>query len=297
MNFGLQDRSIMQPDIPTHTLEHEHGSAISFERILVSDSEVHNSVHRHDYNELFVFASGTGTHMIDLRPHSISTPSVHVVRGGQVHQLVRSADMEGFVVMFAPSVLSDPMRRQDAQTVFDGMDNTNGLPLDGTKSGILNELASMLEGERGDGAATQIHVQEGYLGIMLAKCARWWRERLPDEGAREALQSDLIQRFRALVEKHYLEFDQVRDYADKLRVTPGHLNDAVRARLGTTASALIDARMLLEAKRLLLHSTLSVKESGYTIGMKDPAYFTRWFKKLEGVSPGEFRTSIRDRYK
>jgi YesN/AraC family two-component response regulator len=55
--------------------------------------------------------------------------------------------------------------------------------------------------------------------------------------------------------------------------------------------------MLLEAKRLLLHSTLSVKESGYTIGMKDPAYFTRWFKKLEGVSPGEFRTSIRDRYK
>lgn len=284
-------------EIPLHTLGHEHGSAISFERIARADGEVRNSVHRHDYHELFVFAGGSGTHMIDLRPHELVTPGVHVVRGGQVHHLVRSGDMEGFVVMFAPSTLSDGMRRQDAQTVFEAMDHAPGLPLDASKLGTLNELASMLEGERGDGDRAQVHVQEGYLGIMLAKCARWWRELLPDEGAHEALQTDLITRFRALVEKHYLEFDQVRDYADKLRVTPGHLNDVVRARLGTTASALIDARTLLEAKRLLLHSTLSVKESGYTIGMKDPAYFTRWFKKLEGVSPVEYRTSIRDRYK
>ena len=285
------------PEIPLHTLGHEHGAAVSFERIVRVDGEVRNSVHRHDYNELFVLASGSGTHMIDLHPQAFSTPSVHVVRGGQVHHLVRSGDMEGFVVMFAPSVLSDPLRRQDAQAVFEAMDHSFGLPLDGTKLGILNELASMLEGERDDSDAMQVHVQEGYLGIMLAKCARWWRELLPDEGAHEALQSDLIARFRALVEKHYLEFGQVRDYADRLRVTPGHLNDAVRARLGTTASALIDARTLLEAKRLLLHGALSVKESGYTIGMKDPAYFTRWFKKLEGVSPVEYRTSIRDRYK
>ena len=286
----------MEPGIPTHTLEHEHGRPVSFERILKAEGEVRNSVHRHDYYELFVFACGTGTHMIDLKPHALITPCAHVVRGGQVHQLVRSADMEGFVVMFAPSTLSDPMRRQDAQAVFDGMDHASALPLDGHKLAILNELAAMLEDERGDDEA-QTHVQEGYLGIMLAKCARWWRERMPDEGARDAVQSDLVARFRALVDKHYLEFGQVRDYAERLRVTPGHLNDVVRARSGTTASAVIDARLLLEAKRLLLHGTMSVKESGYTIGMKDPAYFTRWFKKLEGVSPVEFRTAIRDRYK
>jgi AraC family transcriptional regulator, transcriptional activator of pobA len=286
----------METEIPTHTLEHEHGRPVSFERIVKCEGEVRNSVHRHDYNELFVFSGGTGTHMIDLKPHDLLTPCVHVVRGGQVHHLVRSGSMEGFVVMFAPSTLSDQMRRQDAQAVFDGMDHTPGLPLDAPKLAILNELAAMLEDERGDGDA-QTHVQEGYLGIMLAKCARWWRERMPDESARDAVQSDLVQRFRALVDKHYLEFDQVRDYADKLRVTPGHLNDVVRTRSGTTASAMIDARLLLEAKRLLLHSTMSVKESGYTIGMKDPAYFTRWFKKLEGISPVEFRTAIRDRYK
>ncbi len=285
------------PDIPTHTLEHEHGSTLSFERILRTGGEVRNSVHRHDYHELFVFAGGSGTHMIDLRPHALVAPSAHVVRGGQVHHLVRSGDMEGFVLMFAPSSLGDPMRRQDAQAVFDGMDHTPGLPLDAHKLSILNELATMLEDERGDGDAAQTYVQEGYLGIMLAKCARWWRERQPDESARDAVVSDLLQRFRALVDQHYLEFDQVRDYADRLRVTPGHLNDVVRARLGTTAGALIDARTLLEAKRLLLHSTLSVKESGYSIGMKDPAYFTRWFKKLEGVSPVEYRANIRDRYK
>ncbi|MBP6574865.1 MAG: helix-turn-helix domain-containing protein [Flavobacteriales bacterium] len=287
----------MESIIPTHTLAHEHGRPISFERITIADGEVRNSVHRHDYHELFVFASGSGTHMIDLTPQDVVAPSAHVVRGGQVHHLVRSGDMEGFVVMFAPSTLGEPMRRQDAQEVFLGMDQALGLPLDTYKLGILSDLAAMLEGEHGDGDDAQIHVQESFLGIMLAKCARWWRERMPDENARDAVQTDLIQRFRTLVEAHYLELEQVREYADKLRVTPGHLNDVVRTRLGSTASSLIDARRLLEAKRLLLHGTLSVKESGYAIGVKDPAYFTRWFKKLEGVSPVEYRTSVRDRYK
>lgn len=167
--------------------------------------------------------------------------------------------------------------------------------MDAQRLDVLLDLGRMLEAEIKDGG--QIQVLANYLGIALAKCMRWWTERLPDEGAADAMQTDLIDRFRALVDVRFLEYDQIRDYADKLHVTPGHLTDVVRKRLGTTPSALIDERLLLEAKRLLLHGDQSVKEVGFGVGMNDPAYFARWFKKLEGCTPVEYRGSVRERFK
>lgn len=273
------------------------GASIAFERIERTLEEVRNSVHRHDYSEIFVFATGSGTHMIDLQQHRIVPPCVHAVRAGQVHHLVRSADMEGFVFEFKPDALQDSGRHADARTIFHAMARKPGLPLTPERSAVLADLARMLEGELAEVNGGQQQVLASYLGIALAKCARWWSELIPDENAVEALHTDLLERFRTLVDVHFMEIQQVRDYADKLHVTAGHLNDVVRARLGATAGALIDERLQLEAKRLLLHSEVSVKEAGFAIGMKDPAYFTRWFKRMEGVSPVDYRNSIRDKYK
>ncbi|MFN9958651.1 MAG: helix-turn-helix domain-containing protein, partial [bacterium] len=88
-----------------------------------------------------------------------------------------------------------------------------------------------------------------------------------------------------MVEHGYLEARQVAHYAQRLAITGDHLNTLVRERLGRTASGVIHDRLLLEAKRLLLHGDMSIKEVGYALGMKDPAYFTRWFSKAEGVAP------------
>lgn len=282
-------------EIPIH--HSPGGKAIAFERILPAAEDVRNSVHRHDYSEIFVFGSGGGSHMIDLEHYTIASPCVHVVRGGQVHQLVRSGDMEGFVFEFKMDALQEPSRRADAASLFSAVQRRPSLSLDGGRITILSDLARMLEGEMADGGDGQEQVLAGYLGIVLAKCARWWAGTLPEESAADALNSDLIHRFRALVERHFLEMQQVKDYAERLHVTPGHLNDVVRKRLGSTAGALIDERLQLEAKRLLLHGELSVKETGYAIGMKDPAYFARWFKRMEGLSPVDFRNTAREKYR
>lgn len=274
----------------------ESGRPIAFERILQEAGEVRNSLHRHDYSEIFIFLSGSGTHMIDLRQHTVAAPCAHVVRAGQVHHLVRSGDMEGFVFEFKQDALKEPRRLADAEMLFRCAAHEPSLPLDASRRAVLSDVARMLEAELAEPGGGQQQILESLLGIALAKCVRWWSELLPEEGVAEAVDTDLMDRFRALVDKHFLELRQVKEYAEKLHVTPGHLSDVVRARLGTTPGALIDDRLLLEAKRLLLHSALTVKESGYSIGMKDPAYFARWFKKLEGQGPAEYRTRVREQY-
>jgi AraC-like DNA-binding protein len=139
-------------------------------------------------------------------------------------------------------------------------------------------------------------VVEGFLGILLIKCAAW--ARACSAAARGPLDmNDPVRRFLDMVEHGYLEARQVAHYAQRLAITGDHLNTLVRERLGRTASGVIHDRLLLEAKRLLLHGDMSIKEVGYALGMKDPAYFTRWFSKAEGVAPAAFREAIRDKYK
>jgi AraC-like DNA-binding protein len=88
----------------------------------------------------------------------------------------------------------------------------------------------------------------------------------------------------------------VRDYARDLGVTTSHLNESLRLETGLTAGELIRARLLLEAKRLLLHSELTMAGIGYELGFEDPSYFSRFIRRELKTSPAEFRSLIRQKY-
>ena len=70
-------------------------------------------------------------------------------------------------------------------------------------------------------------------------------------------ESHLLQRFEALLEAHFRDHWTVADYAQALAVTPTHLSRVVRSALGVTASRLIDARVVREARRHLAYTHLA----------------------------------------
>jgi AraC family transcriptional regulator, transcriptional activator of pobA len=280
--------------IPTHELEHGSDDPARVEHIVPVDSPVHNEVHRHDYDELFFFATGGGTHMIDLEQHTVVAPGVHLVGAGQVHQLSRTADMRAVVVQFGQEALLG-LGGSVHGDLFSRMGRPCSVPLNADQVNEAIELVTRIEKELGQGGAVMKDVVRGYLSILLIKCAQWVRES-------KALNTppleehDPVRRFQDLVERGYLEERQVAHYADKLAISADHLNELVKKRLGRTASAVIHDRLLLEAKRLLLHSERSVKEVGYLLNMKDPAYFSRWFGKAEGMTPVAYREHVREKY-
>ena len=102
----------------------------------------------------------------------------------------------------------------------------------------------------------------------------------------------LSRRFKTLLEKHYGDMPDVASYAALLNVTERALNDATREALGNTASRLIRDRVMLEAKRLLLPSEISIGEIATQLSFDDPAYFSRCFRKHSGRSPVDFRNSL-----
>lgn len=99
----------------------------------------------------------------------------------------------------------------------------------------------------------------------------------------------VARRFCGLVEREFLDAGAVSDYARRLGVTTRHLNHCVRRATGRTASETIQARQLLEARRLLLHSELSIGDIAERLNFSDTSYFVRFFKRRVGTTPRRFR--------
>lgn len=101
----------------------------------------------------------------------------------------------------------------------------------------------------------------------------------------------ILRDFNSLVAAQYARWHKVSDYADEIRISPKRLSQTIKSLTGKPAKAVIQDRLLLEAKRLLLHTELSVKEIAYQLGFEEPLHFSSFFKKKAGVSLSAFRNT------
>lgn len=281
--------------IPVHHLPDAGRAMICIERIDTRDAAVQNDVHRHDFHELFVFAGGTGEHMIDLEHVPMESPCVHLVAPGQVHQLSRSADSHGAVVMFGTDAMMTNDLPPDVAALFNARSGPRSLPVTAAQFSELMTLIDAMEREVAHDQHAPAAIVRSYLGIVLMKCAHWLSASSVDLPA-NADRNDPVGRFVDQVDREFLTKRQVAAYASDLALSPDHLSELVKKRLGKSASDVVQERLLLEAKRLLLHAELSVKEVSHALRMDDPAYFNRMFKKALGMTPLEYRTHIREKY-
>ncbi|MBB5440241.1 AraC-like DNA-binding protein [Pedobacter sp. AK017] len=99
----------------------------------------------------------------------------------------------------------------------------------------------------------------------------------------------VLQRLEALIEEHYKDRKDPLFYSDALGYGLRSLNDLCRLHEGTTVFGLVQARILLEAKRLAVSTAMPVKLIAYELGFNNPIYFCRFFKKETGVTLGGWR--------
>ncbi|KIC94861.1 helix-turn-helix domain-containing protein [Flavihumibacter solisilvae] len=100
---------------------------------------------------------------------------------------------------------------------------------------------------------------------------------------------DIIRKYNLFVENHYKTQHRVKFYADLLNRSPKTLANLFAIYNNKSPLAVIQDRILLEAKRLLIYTDMSSKEIAYELGFEDIAYFSSFFKKLSSVSASEFR--------
>jgi len=106
----------------------------------------------------------------------------------------------------------------------------------------------------------------------------------------------LIKKFQAEIDEHYKQLHEVGDYASRLNISSGHLSEMVKNQSGKPAIKHIHERLILESRRLLIHTTDSLKEIAFELGFSDASYFNRFFKRETGETPAGYRSAIREMY-
>ncbi|MEO0472928.1 MAG: helix-turn-helix domain-containing protein, partial [Bacteroidota bacterium] len=150
---------------------------------------------------------------------------------------------------------------------------------------LVRQMEDEYESEKSD----QVKALRSYLNIVLIHCKRAFPLQIEPQVEEDHNAKLLIQSFTLMIEEHFREKHLVREYAEMLNLTPNYLNVVCRERTGKSAGELIRDRIMLEAKRMLAHDDLNIAEIGYALHFTDNAYFSRFFKKYEGISPDQFR--------
>ncbi|KAA0992293.1 helix-turn-helix domain-containing protein [Dyadobacter aurulentus] len=132
-----------------------------------------------------------------------------------------------------------------------------------------------------------------YLKQLLIRATRSWkRQHLTHDVTDQQSDLEFFRKFTRLVETHYKSKHTVADYADFLCMAPKTITHKFNRLRLPQPNEVIKNRIILEAKRLLAHTSLTAKEIAYNLGYDDPAYFSRLFTTKTGESPSSFRANF-----
>lgn len=183
----------------------------------------------------------------------------------------------------------------DAEVACDGLlfNNSYQMPLtalSADENQVAAYLFQQMEEEFELNASSQEEMLRVYLKQLIIRATRIWKKqqlgKLNDEPHRE---TEFFREFSRLVEIHYKRKHSVSEYADLMGVAAKTLSNKFRRFDLPQPNDVIKDRIILEAKRLLSHTALSVKEIAYDLGYDDPAYFNRLFTSKVGNSPAIFK--------
>lgn len=242
--------------------------------------------HRHsDLVQLLYVQSGHAVLKVEDLTHRIETPVLQVVPALSVHTFRFSQDIEGHILS-----LARPLVEQLEATL-------EGSSLSSAQCHVLDGDGPYIETLFGAIAAEyrQRRQDRELMLHSLINVLMVWLGRRRSEHTRAAVQvqdrgREHLQAFLQQLEASFHEHWTIERHAQRLGISAAHLNALCRRLSDQSALQIINQRLLLEAKRNLVYTAMTVNQVSDSLGFSEPAYFSRFFKRGTGQSPKQFRS-------
>ncbi|MEZ7506565.1 helix-turn-helix domain-containing protein [Flavobacterium sp. Arc2] len=248
-----------------------------------------NVPHRHNYYMILLNEKNQGSQLIDFVECDIEPLSITCLHTGQIHQWLDYSKIEGFVLVFESDFFA--LRYQNYQlSEFSFLTYRHKQPYIKVSEENFNHIKSIALWMLKEFNGKQNNLEKclrSLLNIMLIDLNRLFEPNTKNAEFSQSLQ--LIHHFEELIDKYYKEKHFVKDYASLMHVRPNYLNAVCNEVTNSSAGDLIRNRILIEAKRLLIHEKKTASEIAYELGFVDNSYFGRFFKKYENYTPDGFK--------
>lgn len=240
--------------------------------------------HKHDFFIIVLFDYAKGYHSIDFVDYKIGNKQVHLLFPGQVHKWHIEANSSGYQLMI------DHVLFEHFLTFF-RFSETNYMnhPVIDLKDEVFDLIKYEFDCIKNEITASEslqqiIHARASVIAAIISKEA----ETLFNNTIVNQSNARLSE-FNKLIDQHYKSEKSVSFYASKLNISANYLNILCKKSLQISATQFIQERIVLEAKRLLQSTELTIKEIAYELGFVDHAYFSNFFKNRTNLTPTQFR--------
>lgn len=245
--------------------------------------------HRIEFHALIVITKGKSNHSIDFEEQTIFPGVILPVTKGQVHAFNQTLEVDGFVISFDESFISQNIGEKNLFHFLHLFHNPR-IVIQEENLPSLDPFLQLLE---------QIHQEanttlksEMIHSILLATLLQIKRLcPIQDKLSESQRFKDFIQ-FKQLIARDYKESHNAKEYAKKLFVSYKYLNDICKELSNQTAKAFIDSWLMLEIKRNISENKYTSQEIAYKMGFQEPSNFIRFFKKFTGITPFQFQKQI-----
>ncbi len=246
--------------------------------------------HRHaDLCQLLFVFKGQAELEIEGQRTQLQTPAIQVLPPLSVHGFRFSEDVEGFIVTLATPLISH-LQAQLGESV-QALACAESYPA-GQDGDYLNSLFMALQAEYNGHQPAREMLMHSLVSVIMVWVSRQAIVR-HKASQRPQRQREYLNGFIQLVEETYRQHVKVEDLAHRLGISVSHLNGTCRELAGQPALQIMHERQLLEAKRLLTYTSMTIYEMSELLGFSDPTNFTRLFRRRVGISPKAFRDRLK----
>lgn len=233
---------------------------------------------------------------IDLQEYTVNQPSLFFVVPNQHLQINETGAEAAWFIFYNRDFYC--IQIHDHEVACDGLlfNNIHNMPmvlLEEAETPFFTYIFSQMAVEFGLKDTSLEEMIRTYLKQLFIRSVRLWKaQNLDKELIRQNSDLEFFRKFTLLVEEHYKQKHTVADYAELLFIAPKTITHKLKRLNLPQPNDIIKNRIVLEAKRLLVHTPMTAKEIGYDLGYNDPAYFSRLFVQKTGETPSGFRAKF-----
>jgi AraC family transcriptional activator of pobA len=244
--------------------------------------------HRHaDLFQLLYVQRGQARVDIEGKRSDVLEAAIQVIPPLTVHGFQFSENIEGYVLTLGAPLVARLESQLGAPLTV--LASCGCYPVGRDRRSINALFAALLQEYEGSAPARDV-AMHSLVSVLMVWTSRHRQLNTPPSNRGERDQH-LLSHFIKLVEQHYREHLSVEIFAQRIGVSSVHLNSLCRELAGQTALQIIHQRLLLEAKRNLTYTNMSISQLSDSLGFSDPTYFSRFFHRLGGQTPNAFRQS------
>lgn len=250
-----------------------------------------NDPGRKDFFEIVWLKNEDALHALKDTDLDAKGDWIYLIPPYRVHQL-NKAGKNGELISFKRDMLEEEDKEflLDLFKIFNVQGEFSCLRLNEAAAAELSGIFSLLEKEYEKNSMTMV---KALLKVFLLKLIQVKEHDFTSQD----IHQKRVYEFLMLLESNYQQVRNTDFYAGKLGISSKRLNQILKEKLDKTGMQLIHDRIILEAKRSIIHSEVTIKEIAYELGFSDRPYFSRFFKKQTGQTPEEFQKQAKEHIK